>query len=121
MPREIHFEIPSTIPNRALKLYQQVFGWEFRKWDGPMDYWLIQTGSDDQPGINGGMIRRTGAAGTLNTIDVPSVDDFVAKIEAHGGEIVLSKQAIPGVGWLAYAKDTEGVIFGVMQADKSAH
>ena len=28
--------------------------------------------------------------------------------------------AVPGVGWLAYAKDTEGNIFGLMQADPSA-
>jgi hypothetical protein len=27
---------------------------------------------------------------------------------------------VPGVGWLAYCKDTEGNIFGMMQADKSA-
>jgi uncharacterized protein len=28
--------------------------------------------------------------------------------------------AIPGVGWLAYAKDTEGNIFGFMQSDPAA-
>jgi predicted enzyme related to lactoylglutathione lyase len=27
---------------------------------------------------------------------------------------------IPGVGWLAYCKDTEGNIFGLMQADPKA-
>jgi len=27
--------------------------------------------------------------------------------------------AVPHVGWLAYAKDTEGNIFGVMQSDHS--
>jgi hypothetical protein len=27
---------------------------------------------------------------------------------------------IPGVGWLAYFEDTEGHIFGVMQADTTA-
>ena len=91
-----------------------------RNADGPMDYWLIQTGPDVQPGINGGMFRRMGPVGHVNTIDVPSVDEFAAKIVSHGGEIVLPKRAIPGVGWLAYAKDTEGSIFGIMQADKSA-
>jgi predicted enzyme related to lactoylglutathione lyase len=28
--------------------------------------------------------------------------------------------AVAGVGWLAYGKDTEGNIFGVMQADPTA-
>jgi predicted enzyme related to lactoylglutathione lyase len=27
---------------------------------------------------------------------------------------------VPGVGWLAYYKDTEGNIFGVMQDDRQA-
>ncbi len=54
------------------------------------------------------------------TIDVPSVDDVTAKITAHGGTIALPKMAVPQVGWLAYSKDTEGNIFGVMQSDPSA-
>jgi predicted enzyme related to lactoylglutathione lyase len=27
---------------------------------------------------------------------------------------------IPGVGWLAYCKDTEGNVFGIMQDDPQA-
>jgi len=27
---------------------------------------------------------------------------------------------IPGVGWLAYVKDSEGNVFGMMQADSNA-
>jgi uncharacterized protein len=41
-------------------------------------------------------------------------------IEAAGGQFVLPKMPVPGVGWLAYFKDTEGHIFGVMQADSAA-
>ncbi len=54
------------------------------------------------------------------TIDVPSLDDVIAKITARGGTLALPKMAVPGVGWLAYYKDTEGNIFGVMQSDPSA-
>jgi len=32
----------------------------------------------------------------------------------------LPKRQSPGVGWLAYGKDTEGNIFGMMQADRNA-
>jgi uncharacterized protein len=55
------------------------------------------------------------------TVDVPSVDDAVAKITSLGGTIALPKIAIPGVGWVAYTKDTEGNIFGTMQNDPNAH
>ena len=37
-----------------------------------------------------------------------------------GGTIALAKMPIPEFGWLAYAKDTEGNIFGMMQADAAA-
>jgi predicted enzyme related to lactoylglutathione lyase len=122
MPRVVHFEITADDPDRAVAFYKEVFGWQIHKWDGPMDYWMIQTGPKEQPGIDGGVTRRMGpGTAHINTVDVPSVDEYVAKIEANGGTIAMPKMAIPGVGWLAYAKDTEGSIFGVMQADPSAH
>ena len=55
-----------------------------------------------------------------NTIDVASVDKAISAVEASGGEILLPKSAVPGVGWLSYFKDTEGNIFGMMEADESA-
>ena len=33
---------------------------------------------------------------------------------------VVPKMAIPAVRWLAYAHDTEGNIFGIMQFDPAA-
>jgi predicted enzyme related to lactoylglutathione lyase len=122
MPRVVHFEVSADDPERAVVFYKDVFGWEIHKWEGPQDYWLIKTGPDGQPGINGGLFVRKGPmTGHVNTIDVPSVDEYLAKIEASGGTIALPKMAIPGIGWLAYAKDPEGSIFGIMQADSSAH
>jgi predicted enzyme related to lactoylglutathione lyase len=67
------------------------------------------------------MGRREGETSkTTNTVDVKSVDDTVRLIEANGGKIVSPKHPIPGVGYLAYCQDTEGIVFGVMQADPSA-
>ena len=120
MPRVVHFELSAEDPERVAAFYRDVFGWEIHKWDGPVDYWLVKTGPDDQPGINGGIFVRKGEVGHVNTIDVPSIDEYLSRIEAHGGTIVLAKHAVPGVGWHAFAKDTEGSIFGVMQRDPSA-
>jgi uncharacterized protein len=126
MSRVVHFEIHAEDPERAVRFYQSLFSWEFNKWAGPMDYWLIKTGPDSQPGINGGMIRRQGAIdgqaviAYVCTIGVTAIDEILLAIPAKGGTIALPKMPIPGIGWLAYAKDTEGNIFGIMQPDSAA-
>jgi predicted enzyme related to lactoylglutathione lyase len=123
MPRPVHFELLADDPDRLSKFYQEVFGWKIDKWDGPQDYWLCQTGEKDQPGINGGIMKRSDAAQfppTINTLDVSNADEFIEKIKNHGGSIVMPKMAVPGVGWMAYCKDTEGNTFGIMQMDENA-
>jgi predicted enzyme related to lactoylglutathione lyase len=126
MPRVMHFEIHADNTERAVGFYKNLFGWEFTKWGGPMEYWLIKTGPDGEPGINGGLMRRHGTIdGTaviayVCTVDVASVDQTVNQVQVLGGSIALPKMPVPGVGWLAYGKDTEGNIFGFMQRDPNA-
>jgi len=121
LPRVVHFEIDAERPERAIRFYEKVFGWKIEKWKGPMEYWLIMTGNEKEPGIDGGLGKRTEAEpSTVNTIDVPSVDEYVKKIEKNGGSIFRPKMAVPGVGWMAYFKDPEGNFWGIMQTDKSA-
>lgn len=121
MPRVIHFEIPADDPDRASRFYRMVFDWQIEKWEGPTDYWLVTTGPEDEPGIDGGLARRTEpGAGTENTIGVESIDDCLDKITQEGGKILRPKAAVPGVGWLAYCEDTEGNRFGLMQDDPEA-
>ena len=126
MSRVVHFEIHADDPQRAANFYQHVFGWQINKWEGTEDYWLIITGSESEPGINGAILKRQqpingdAVIAYVCTIDVNSVDEAIEKITSTGGTIALPKMAVPQVGWLAYAKDTEGNIFGVMQSDHSA-
>lgn len=126
MPRVIHFEIHAGNPERAIKFYGELLGWQFTKWDGPVPYWLITTGPEAQPGINGGLIQRRGdvdgqaVIGYVCTVEVSEVDQFITKAVAAGGLVVVPKMPIPGVGWLVYCNDTEGNIFGMMQADPQA-
>lgn len=122
MPRVVHFEVITDDPERAARFYSKVFNWKIEKWAGPVDYWLVYTGSGDEAGIDGA-IRYPEAAHTqsvINTISVPSVDDFTKKIVASGGKVASPKAAIPGVGYHAYCQDTEGNTFGIIQDDKSA-
>ena len=121
MPRVVHFEIDAENPERAIRFYEKVFDWKIEKWKGPIEYWLIMTGKQDEPGIDGGLARRTeDETSTVNTIDVPSIDEYIKKVENNGGSIIRPKMAVPGVGWMAYFKDPEGNIFGMMQSDPTA-
>jgi len=121
MHRVVHFDISAEKPEQLTSFYETVFDWKFVKWDGPMEYWLIMTGNEDAPGIDGGLSRREAEKpSTVNTIAVPSIDEFAAKVREHGGTIVVPKRAIPGVGWTASFRDPEGNLFGMMQEDSNA-
>jgi len=121
MPRPVHFEIPSDNPEKAMAFYGAVFGWTFQKWDGPVEYWTTTTGPKEEPGINGGIMRRQHPQQPcVNTVNVPDLAVTTAAIEAKGGVTAVPKMAVPGVGWLAYFKDLDGHIFGVMQMDPAA-
>jgi uncharacterized protein len=129
MSRPIHFEIHAEDPARAIDFYELVMGWSFQRF-GDRDYWLIATGDSDQPGINGGLVRRTGAGPPANTpvpmtgfvctMEVRDLETFEHAVVNAGGAIVVARHAIPGIGWLCYARDTEGNIFGLSQPDPAA-
>ena len=125
MPRVVHFEIHAEKPERAIAFYKALFDWRFDQW-ADRQYWLITTGPDNQPGINGGLVPRRGVIdgqaviAYVCTVDVPAVDASLEKALSLGGTLALAKMPIPAVGWLAYVKDTEGNIFGVMQNDPDA-
>ena len=121
MPRVVHFEIYADEVARATKFYSEVFGWQIHKWDGPEDYWLAITGPDSESGIDGAIMGRPlpDTAG-MNYIDVESVDDYIAKVEANGGTLVRGKMAIPEVGYAAICRDTEGNPIGLFQVDPNA-
>jgi uncharacterized protein len=121
MNRVVHFEFSSPDPDRASAFYADVFGWEVQKWEGPQDYWLVNSRQLGDIGIDGGLMRsQDGSARTIVTMDVDSIEDAIKKVEAAGGSVALPKQTIPGVGYQAYCVDPDGTIFGIHQRDDSA-
>ncbi len=120
MSRITHFEIPSENPEVSMKFYADTFGWVFQQF-GEQQYWMVTTGSDDQAGINGAIMKQNHPDQPVtNSIHVQNIDDSVKMIETNGGTIVVPKMAIPTVGWVAYFKDPDQNIFGVWQPDPKA-
>jgi predicted enzyme related to lactoylglutathione lyase len=119
--RFTHFELATDDLEKTAAFYREVFGWEVQKWEGPVDYWLVTTGDESTPGINGGLMAAgPGFSGTINTIEVDDIDTALVKVLENGGEVALEKQAIPSVGYQAYFKDSTGIVVGLHQADPSA-
>jgi predicted enzyme related to lactoylglutathione lyase len=125
--RVVHFEIHADEPERAATFYRELFDWRIEKWNGPMDYWMVFTGPDGMPGINGGLMKRQhplsgndGVIGYVCTVDVADLDRSVARGVELGGVVAMPRFVVAGVGWMAYLKDTEGNVFGLMQMDRAA-
>lgn len=120
MNRVTHFEIPVDDPEASMKFYRSVFGWSFQQF-GDMSYWIINTGQDNVPGINGGLMKKNHPQQPVaNSIEVPDLDQAIEAVTANGGTIVVPRMPIPGVGWLAYFKDPDQHIFGIMETDPAA-
>ena len=119
--RPTHFEIPVDDPDRAEKFYADAFGWNFNRFEGaPSYYGLANTGDDAEQGINGALYARGENTTTMLTVSVDSIEDAEAKILAAGGSVVTPKSPIPGMGYFAQYKDTEGNIVGTYKDDDSA-
>jgi predicted enzyme related to lactoylglutathione lyase len=123
--RPIHFEVQADDVERAKKFYENALGWKIEKNSMPgvgMDYWMVMTG--EGPGISGGLYKRSDAMGKLHSFDctilVGDIDKVIADIKANGGKIEpwenKEKWEMKGLGWFSRARDTEGNIFGLLQA-----
>jgi uncharacterized protein len=132
MPTIVHFEIPADDIERAKKFYTELFGWKIEKLLGmdtgnsssssDMEYWMITT--TDEKGnkaLGGGMMKRKmPQQPNINYIGVKSVDEYASKVEKIGGKVVLSKMAVPGMGYFAVCLDTENNAFAIWESSESA-
>ena len=135
MNRVVHFEIYAADPERAAAFYRNVFGWKIEEWVVPgvripdeNRYWLVTTGPDEEAGINGGLLFRRGPEpqerqainAFVCTIEVDELDGYLEKAQKAGAQVDVPKMPVKGIGWIAYCKDTEGNLFGMIQNDPNA-
>jgi predicted enzyme related to lactoylglutathione lyase len=131
MNRVVHFEIHAKDLDRTQKFYEDVFGWTITDMGPQMGNFRVVVTGKDEPGsqwsgINGGINPRRGEGpkggepvnAFICTVEVENIDDTLEKISRAGGTVALDKMDVPGVGILAYRKDPEGNIFGVLQPAK---
>jgi uncharacterized protein len=128
MKKVVHFEIPVDNLARAKKFYS-IFGWQMQDWPMPDDSVYVgattvetddYTAQPKEPGaINGGIVLRDQYTKSPTiTINVDSVDEYIAKVKKAGGDVVKPKQAIEGMGYFAYVSDTENNTLGLWEDAK---
>ncbi len=115
MQKVIHFGLPADDPPRAMEFYRKVFGPATVTWESPNNYRVISVGQDDKKSKDAIAPQMR----PKDTVNVESVDEAVQKIQEAGGTVTVPRQAIPGIGYIAYCMDTEGNLFGVLQPDTS--
>jgi predicted enzyme related to lactoylglutathione lyase len=114
MNRPVHFEILGDDPAALAEFYRGIFGWEIATMEG-QGYWMATTGAAGTPGIDGGFMHRHFPQAVINTLEVPSWEDAVRRIESAGGKRLNDPHEIPRVGTHLYCADPEGNLFGILQ------
>jgi uncharacterized protein len=120
-----HFAINADDTATARRFYGAVFGWTFQAW-GPPDFFHIRTAQGAAPAGEAALQARRDLApgrpttGFECTVAVTDVDAVVAAVTAHGGEVLMDKTTIAGVGDLVWFADPSGNVVGAMRYDASA-
>ena len=114
MARVVHFEIPVDDPDRAREFYRTALDWKVESSDER--YWLATTGTPEDAGVDGALIDRSDVhASPVLIAGVESVDDTLQRAVDAGGQVLMGKRAIPGLGFSAYLRDSEGNVIGLFQ------
>jgi len=116
----VFFAIHADDLSQTQRFYEKVFGWRFEAW-GPPGFFLIATGDEKNPGIQGALQKRHEVVagqrmtGFECTIGVSDIDATARAVVASGGKVVLPKCEIPTVGYLIKIQDPDGNVVCVKQ------
>lgn len=124
--KPVYFDLSVHDLRQAREFFQRVLGWRFEKFPMPYEYYRIQAGPENEPGIDGGIgaVKDAPASGgkplTQITVPVADLKAVIASVVASGGHLVEAKMPIPGIGWYATCAEPGGLRFGIIQADPTA-
>jgi predicted enzyme related to lactoylglutathione lyase len=117
MPGQIvHVEIPADDTAKAREFWSGLFGWQWQQMEGPFEYHMTQISEQ-----TGGAVTtmEPGKRGPRVYFDVDDINAGAARVKQLGGE-ANEPGPVPGMGWFAVCKDSEGNEFGLWQTDPQA-
>ncbi len=101
----VYFEIAGPDGARLRSFFENVFGWVV---DQTSTISSASTG-----GLRGGI--REDPPDKVLYMGVDDIDAVLAKVEAHGGSVVLPRTVVPDVVTFALFKDPAGNLLGVAE------
>lgn len=108
----VHFEIPVTDMDRAVRYYETVFQTRLSRQavDGYMMAFFPR--AEGQPGASGalamGDVYVPAKSGAILYFDVPQIEPVLARAVAAGGKVLYPKKDIGEAGFVAEIEDSEG-------------
>lgn len=111
------FEIPVADLDRAQRFYEAVLARSLRR--EQMGAETMAVFPYEEPNTGGCLLAATSGAPSGQGVRIyldclPGIDAALGRIEKAGGEIVVSKTALPpGMGYFAHMRDTEGNVVGL--------
>lgn len=110
----VHWELMGPDGSALNSFYSDLFGWKGEEVPGFGGYTLI---SDEDSGVAGAI-----GAGNENMpsyqimyVEVESIDEHLAKVEAIGGTTVVPRSVIPGMVTFAMFHDPAGNFVGMVE------
>lgn len=116
MGKFLHFNTPVKSPEKLVTFYKDVFNWKITPSEESEFLWKIH--NDNQPFVEenlANLMKKNGVKSIIGIIDVDNIDVSLEKVLKNEGEIIIQKVEIPLIGIMAYAKDCEGTVFGLIE------
>lgn len=116
----VHFEVIGKDGERLQSYYAELFGWEIDA-ENPMSYGIVPREGNTNPdgvGIGGGVgTGPEGYAGHVTFyVEVPDVEEALAKAESLGGTRVMGPEKIMDGVELGQFTDPEGHVVGLVKS-----
>ena len=108
-----HIDIPVSDMRKAAAFYQSLFGWRIEEFPGFEGYPMWRAPNQ----ISGGGLapRDEGFTQPRSYVEVDSIDDVLAKVEANGGTVTMPKTSIDPTSWFAAFTDPDGNAIGLYE------
>ena len=110
----VHWELMGPDAGALNSFYHELFGWKSEEVPGFGGYSMV---AEDDSGLSGAIGAGNEHMPAYQTmyIEVASVDEHLAKVEASGGSTVMPRTIVPGMVTFGMFHDPAGNLVGLVE------